>query len=150
MRRTRTFLCSLASLILCWTNTFAQDLISHGPPFTLHVTQVRSLAHDTRVGFSKVPELYAITAYGPKMSYVLYCSKVTPQSGRDYTALDEYVGADYSWLHLWPVEKKDLQLPPGTKKKNGRMYRVIIIQNVAPEPKPDTACDIYSETAKQP
>jgi hypothetical protein len=47
------------------------------------------------------------------------------------------------------VEKSTIDLPPGVKKK-GRMYRVIIIQDIAPGPKPDLACDIYSEQARQP
>ncbi len=149
MHRTVIILCSLTSVMLWHTGTFAQGMIDHGEPFALSVTSVRSLSHDERVGFSKALELYAVTAHGPKMSYVLYCTKVAPKAGQDYPALDEYVGANYSWLHLWPVEKKTLELPPGSKK-SGRMYRVIIIQNVMPEPKPDTACDIYSETARQP
>src|ERR1039458_1426018 len=123
-----------------------QDAIRNGEPFTLHVSNVRSVAPESRVGFSKSLEVYAVSAYGPKMSYVLYCTKAAPQTGQAYTALDEYVSADFSWLHLWPVERKTIELPPTeAKKKKGRLYRVIIIQNMLPEPHPDAACDIRSE-----
>ena len=129
------------------TLAYTQETIRNGEPFTLHVAEVRSLATESHVGFSKALEVYAVTATSPRMSYVLYCTKAAPQVGQAYKALDEYVSADFSWLHLWPVEKTTLDLPPATKKKKGRLYRVIIIQDMMPEPKPDLACDIHSETA---
>ena len=128
----------------------AAEFHSRSDPFTLQVTAVRSLDHDSRVGFSKALELYAVNAYGPRMSYVLYCSKAAPEVGRSYTAIDAYVSADYSWLHLWPVEKQSL--PPSILtygKKKGRLFRVIAIQNVRSDPRSDLACDIYSEKALQ-
>lgn len=138
-------------LMIVWgASTQAQDAIRNGEPFTLHITNVRSVAPEERVGFGKSWELYAVSAYGLKMSYVLYCTKSAPQTGQSYTALDEYVSANFSWLHLWPVERKTIEPPPGTKYKKGRLYRVIIIQNMQPEPHPDVACDIHSETARQP
>ena len=127
----------------------AQEAIRNGDPFTLSITDVRSISPEKRVGFSKTLEVYAVTAYGPNMSYVLYCAKAGPHAGQTYTALDEYVSADYSWLHLWPVEKKNLNLLSDKSKKKGRLYRVIIIQNMLPQPNPDLACDIYSEAAQR-
>jgi hypothetical protein len=139
-----------AALVIAWaTISQAQEIVRRGEPFDLHVTTVRSLDHDSRVGFSKAWELYAVAGYGPKMTYVLYCTKAAPKAGQVYSAMDEYVDKNHSWLHLWPVEKDTLELPPGAKKK-GRLYAVIIVQNVLPEPKPDLACDIHSETALQP
>src|ERR1039458_1871421 len=140
-------LVTLLAILSCTTWALAQDAIRKGDPFTLHITNVHSVAPESRVGFSKSLEVYAVSAYGPKMSYVLYCTKAAPQAGQTYTALDEYVSADFSWLHLWPVERNTIEPPPGTKKKKGRLYRVIIIQNMQPEPRPDVACDIHSETA---
>jgi hypothetical protein len=137
----------LSVVLACATALQAQEIVKRGEPFDLHVTTVRSLDHDSRVGFSKAWELYAVTGYGPKNTYVLYCTKAAPKAGQVYSALDDYVDANHSWLHLWPVEKNTLELPPGHKKK-GRLYAVIIIQNVLPEPQPpDLACDINSETA---
>jgi hypothetical protein len=127
----------------------AEDLFRRAGPFDLHITSVRSLGPEKNVGFSKSLELYAVTGYGQQMSYVLYCTKAAPDPGRVYTALDEYVVSDLSPLHLWPVERSTIDLPPGAKKK-GRLYRVIIIQNIASGPRPDLACDIHSEQALQP
>ncbi len=144
----RQLLFVLWALLFGCVSGEAQEFHSSGDPFSLQITSVRSLDHDSRVGFSKAPELYAVNASGPGKSYVLYCVKTAPEAGRSYTAIDAYVSSDYSSLHLWPVEKKTL--PPtvltyGTKK--GRLFRVITIQNVTSSPKPDLACDIYSETA---
>jgi len=136
------------SALMCAGVTYPQDLFRRGGPFQMHVTEVRSIAPEKRVGISKSLEVYSVSAYGPEMSYVLYCTKAAPESGKVYTALDEYVTANLSFLHLWPVERTSIDLPPGTNK-NGRLYRVIIIQNIAPDPKPDLACDIYSEQARQ-
>ena len=125
----------------------AQDLFRRGAPFDLQITGVRSIAPEKRLGFGKSTELYAVTADAHKMSYVLYCAKAAPESGKTYTGLDEYVSSDLSFLHLWPVEKSTLDLPTGASKK-GRLYRVIVIQNVAPGPQSDLSCDIYSEKPK--
>ena len=143
----------------------AQELYMHAP-FDLHITNVRSIAPEKRMGFSKTLQVYSVTAYRnvfsnapvpagqliPEiaMSYVLYCVKTAPETGRTYKARDAYVGSGLSFLHLWPVEKKDVELPPGTKNKKGRLYRVIIIQDIVSGSKPDVACDIYSEQARQP
>jgi hypothetical protein len=143
-------LCILTSMVLSAALATTQEALRNGDPFTLTVTNVRSIAPESRVGFSKTSEVYAVTAYGSQMSYVLYCAKAAPQTGQAYTALDEYVSADLSWLHLWPVEKKAIDSLPSTTKKMGRLYRVLIIQNMVPGPKPDVACDIHSEAAKQP
>jgi hypothetical protein len=83
------------------------------------------------------------------MSYVLYCAKAAPESGKVYNALDEYVVSDLSALHLWPVERSTIDLPAGASKK-GRLYRVIIIQDIAAGNRPDLACDIYSEKVIPP
>jgi TPR repeat protein len=113
--------------------------------FELHVTNVRSLEHDRRVGFSKALVVYAVSAYGPKVSYVLYCVKVAPRAGQVYEAVDEYL--DSSWLRLWPVERSTL--PSGTKQR-GRVFRVITLRGAGESAKfPDLACDISSETARQ-
>jgi len=141
----------LAALACSTMETRAQEAIRNGEPFNLQVTNVRSVAPESRIGFSKSWEVYAVSAHGPSLTYILYCTKGAPEAGRGYTALDEYVSADLSWLHLWPVERMTLApIPRTAKKKKGRLYRVIIIQNMLPEPHPDLACDIHSETAIQP
>jgi hypothetical protein len=128
----------------------AQDhIFNMSEPFSLQVITVRSLNPDERAGFSKAWELYDVTAYGPKTSYTLYCAKYSPDAGKSYTALTSYVDSSLSALHLWPVEKQTLNLPPGSKTK-GRAYRVVIIQNIRSGSKPDLACDIRSETARMP
>jgi len=138
----------LAGLLFAISAASAQDhIFNMSEPFSLQVITVRSLNPDERVGFSKAWELYDVTAYGPKSSYSLYCVKYSPQAGKTYIALTSYVDSDLSALHLWPVEKQTLNLPPGTKIK-GRVYRVVIIQNIRSGPKPDLACDIRSETAR--
>jgi len=134
--------------LLCSCILLAQDFIQRGSNITLHVARVRSLEHDRRVGFSKALEVYAVDASSSKMSYVLYCVKIAPQAGQNYNSLDAYVSSSYSALHLWPIEKKDIDLPAGSKKR-GRMFRVIIFQNINTSTKPDLPCDIYSETAKE-
>jgi hypothetical protein len=144
----------IAFVILVWmiawvAPTQAQEAIRNGEPFTVNVTSVRSVAPEEHVGFSKSWEVYRVAADGPKMSYILYCTKAAPHVGQSYTALDEYVSADFSWLHLSPVDRKTLE-SQSEKKKKGRLYRVIIIQNMLPEPHPDSACDIYSETVTKP
>ena len=138
----------VASAIVTAGMVRGQELFKRNGPFDLHIVDVRSIAPERRIGFGKSSELYAVTAYGPQMSYVLYCTKFAPESGRVYSANDEYVTSDLSAQHLWPVERSTLALPPGAKKK-GRLYRVIIIQNVFPGPHPDIGCDIYSEKATQ-
>lgn len=127
-------------------STKAQEAIRNGEPINVHIANVRIVAPEEHVGFSKSWEVYRVAADAPKMSYILYCTKAAPQVGRSYTALDENVSANFSWLHLWPVDRKTLESQP-EKKKKGRLYRVIIIQNMLPEPHPDLACDIFSETA---
>ena len=136
----------VVSVMSCVVVLKAEDLFRRGAPFDLHITNVRSIAPEKRLGLGRTTEIYAVSAEGQQMSYVLYCAVAVPQTGRVYTALDEYVSSNLSFLHLWPVEKKNIDLPPGTSK-NGRLYRVIIIQNVAPSPKSDVFCDIYSEKA---
>ena len=84
------------------------EAIGHNESFDLHIMNVRSLERGKRVGFNKAWELYAVTAYGPKMSYVLYCTKAAPETGRVYTALDEYVSADLSWLPCGRWRRKAL------------------------------------------
>jgi hypothetical protein len=146
---TRTTALIVVASAIIWVGIMhAQDLFRRAAPFDLHITDVRSLGPEKRVGFSKSLELYAVTGYGQQMSYVLYCTKAAPNPGRAYTALDEYVVSDLSPLHLWPVERSTIDLPQGAKKK-GRLYRVIIIQNIASGPRPDLACDIHSEQALQ-
>jgi hypothetical protein len=136
-------------LMVASATIWAQSLFRRGGPFDLHITDVLSIAPEKHVGFSKSLEVYSVTAYGPEMSYILYCTKAAPETGKVYTALDEYVVSDLSFLHLWPVERSTLDLPPNASKK-GRLYRVIIIQDVSPGNKPDLACDIYSEKRRQP
>jgi hypothetical protein len=116
-------------------------------PIALQIKSVRSISAEKRVGFSKSLEVYAVDASGPLNTYVLYCVKMVPEAGQTYTSLDAYVVSGLSSLHLWPVERSTLELPPGSSKK-GRLYRVIIIQNIAPGQHPDLACDIHSEAAK--
>jgi hypothetical protein len=143
-----TVLVIVATATIWLSEMHAQDLFRRAGPFDLHISSVRSLGPEERVGFGKSLELYAVTGYGQQMSYVLYCTKAAPEAGRVYAALDEYVVSDLSPLHLWPVERSTIDLPPGAKK-TGRLYRVIIIQNIASGSRPDLACDIHSELALQ-
>ena len=128
------------------TILIGQDLYRRSGPVDLQIKKVRSVAAEKRMGFSKSLEVYAVSANSPQMQYVLYCTKSAPQTGKVYSALDEYVSSNLSFLHLWPVERSTLDLPEG-QKKGGRLYRVIIIQNVSDSKHPDLACDIYSEQA---
>lgn len=114
----------LALALLC-TTISGQEVYTRSGPFPLDITEVRSLP-TKGAGFSKGLILYGVNATGPQALYLLYCIKTAPEAGRVYTASDEYVSGTLSWLHLWPVERAGLNLPPGTKKK-GRLYRVIII-----------------------
>lgn len=148
-------------IALCTSPAFAKSkkdqigLYPNGTPMTLHVTQVRSISPETRVGFSKSWETYAVDAYstvsigswisGPQMGYVLYCVNKAPAVGKSYAAQDVYIAHDYSFLHLWPVEKRSIGL-----KEKGRLYRVVRINNVNPAPYPDLACDVYSAKDLQP
>jgi hypothetical protein len=155
----------VVALATIWSGmSQAEDVYTHAR-FDLHITNVRSIAPEKRAGFSKTWEVYSVTAHGNvfdlsapvpagqpiperQMSYVLYCTHSAPETGRVYTAREAYISSGYSALHLWPVEKNNLDLPADTKNKKGRLYKVIIIENVAPNPKPDLACDIYSEQAR--
>jgi hypothetical protein len=134
----------LAVAVLC-TTIMGQEVYTRSGPFSLHITEVRSLP-TKGAGFGKGLILYGVNATGPEAAYLLYCIKTAPEAGRVYTATDEYVSDSLSWLHLWPVDRAGLNLPPGTKKK-GRLYRVIIIQNIREGKSPDVACDIKTETA---
>ncbi len=73
-----------------------------------------------------------------------------PRPGSVYTAKDALVSSDLSHLRLWPVERTGLNLPSDVKtpdiKKNERLYKVVIIQDVD-ESKKDLTCDIYQESA---
>ena len=139
---------SVISLLVVASGTaWPQDVFTRSR-FNLQIESVQSIAPEKRLGFSRSLEAYSVTASGPEMSYVLYCTKGAPQTGRVYTAADAYVVSDLSFLHLWPVERSTLDLPPGASKR-GRLYRVIIIQDVATGKRPDLACDIHSERARQ-
>ncbi|MBV9779686.1 MAG: hypothetical protein JOY62_06900 [Acidobacteriaceae bacterium] len=88
--------------------------------FDLKISEVRALPRAReRVGFSRVPTTYAVTASGSDSIYTLYCFGRAPEAGRTYPALDVYVSDDWSPLRLWPIEKRDLRLPEGVKKKGG-------------------------------
>jgi hypothetical protein len=132
------------------TSATGKTFIYHnGAPMQLHVTGVRSIAPERRLGFSKSLEVFAVDAYStvsvgswvspPQRKYVLYCVKIAPEAGSVYDSQDEYIDANYSFLHLWPVDKESLGL-----KERGRLYRVVSINNVSAGPHPDLACDVYS------
>lgn len=106
------FICFVSAVVLP-LRAQTQDAIRNGEPFSMRVISVRSIAQEGHVGFSKSLEVYAVSANGPTKSYVLYCTKAAPQSGQTYTALDEYVSGNYSWLHLWPVERPAPAAGPG-------------------------------------
>jgi hypothetical protein len=51
-------------------------------PFDLRITQVRSIAPEKSLGlFTKSLPLFAVEAQSVRMSYVLYCVNIAPQSG---------------------------------------------------------------------
>lgn len=118
-------------------------------PITLHITNVRSIAPERRIGFSRTDEVFAVDAYstvtvgswvsGPQTEYVLYCVKAAPESGKAYGSRDEYIDGNYSTLKLWPVEKSFIGAG-----NHGRLYRVVQIHDVLDGKHPDLLCDVYS------
>ena len=122
-----------------------------GDPFSALVTQVRNLTSSERVGFSKAKTLYHVSVSAPKANYDVYCVDAAPLAGNTYTVEIDYLDGSFSFLRLWPEEKKNLNLPPGRSTK-GRAYRMMVFQNVRTDPrrKPDIACDIKTETARVP
>jgi len=94
----------------------ASKIVHNGGPVDLHVTEAHSIAPEKKIGFSKSLEVYAVDAYStvsvggwsssPQTIYVLYCVKAAPEVGKIYVAHDENIDSNYSFLHLWPVEKK--------------------------------------------
>lgn len=138
----------LSLLLVAATPSFAGSLFYNGAPISLHVTGIRSISPEQRIGFGKSDELYAVDAYstvsvgdwvsGPQTSFVLYCLKAAPEAGRTYTARDEYISAQYTDLRLWPIEKSTI----GAGR--GRLYRIVQIRNVFPGKHPDLGCDVYS------
>ncbi len=122
-------------------------IVKIGDPFSARATQVRPVSTEERVGFSKTLTVYHVSVSGPDADYSVYCVKKASQAGRTYTVSIDYLDGSLSWLHLWPEEKKNLNLPPGQSTR-GRAYRMMVFQNVTDDPrmKPDLACDIKSET----
>ena len=127
----------------------AYKIVHNGGPVDLHITEVRSIAPEKKVGFSRSLELYAVDAYstvsiggwssGPQTIYVLYCVKAAPEVGKSYISRDENIDSNYSFLHLWPVEKTTIGL-----NESGRLFRVVTMQDVSTGKFPDLACDVYS------
>ena len=127
----------------------ASKIVHNGGPVDLHVTEAHSIAPEKKIGFSKSLEVYAVDAYStvsvggwsssPQTIYVLYCVKAAPEVGKIYVAHDENIDSNYSFLHLWPVEKKTIGL-----NENGRLYRVVTMRDVSAGKFPDLACDVYS------
>ena len=127
----------------------ASKIAHNGGPVDLHVTEARSIAPEKKIGFSKGLEVYAVDAYStvsiggwsssPQTIYVLYCVKAAPEVGKTYVAHDENIDSNYSFLHLWPVEKRTIGL-----NENGRLYRVVTMRDVSAGKFPDLACDVYS------
>jgi len=127
----------------------ASKIAENGGPVDLHITEVRSIAPEKKVGFSRSLEVYAVEAYStvsiggwsssPQTIYVLYCVKAAPEVGKSYVSRDENIESNYSFLHLWPVEKTTIGL-----NESGRLFRVVTMRDVSTGKFPDLACDVYS------
>lgn len=139
----RVFLSALLTL-----STFAlapakptNELFHYGPPFDLRVDQVRSLGAEQKVGFSHVPHVYAVEGVGDHRHYTLYCTKIAPEVGQTYNVQEDLVGANFSFLHLWPVDRSDatFTLPA----KGPKLYRVVTFFNMLKGKQTDVTCDIY-------
>jgi hypothetical protein len=123
----------------------ASDQIFHyTDPFDLKVDEVHSLGPDQKVGFSHVPHVYAVEATNIRAKYTLYCTRIAPESGHSYKAQEDFVTGNFSFLHLWPVDRReaDLYLPP----KGPQLYRVVVFKDILIGKQPDMACDVYKKT----
>jgi hypothetical protein len=127
----------------------AYKVAHSGGTIDLHIIEVRSIAPEKRVGFSRSLEVYAVDAYStvsigswssaPQTVYVLYCVKGAPEVGKTYVSHDENIESNYSFLHLWPVEKTTIGL-----NESGRLFRVVTMRDAFAGKIPDLACDVYS------
>lgn len=112
LRRCRLLFCLSCFALICRL-LYADnksELFTVGGPFKLKIYEVRSLPVK-KVGFSESSPLYRVDAGGFHRTFVLYCLGTSPQTGATYTALDEYVGPWLSALHLWPVDRRSINLP---------------------------------------
>jgi hypothetical protein len=134
----------LAVLLLTSVALAKSEYHPYDGPFDLVVTEVRSIAPETRSGFGKSLPLFAVNAYSPRLSYVLYCTQTGPEAGRTYKGAEVFVSGNYSFLHLWPTKRESL--PDGVERGSEKtLYRVVVINDVRAGVKPDLACDIHSE-----
>jgi hypothetical protein len=127
----------------------AFKIAHNGGRVDLHITEARSVAPEKKIGFSKSLEVYAVDAYStvsiggwsssPQTIYVLYCVKAAPEVGKTYVSRDENIDSNYSFLHLWPVEKTTIGL-----NESGRLYRVVTMRDVSTGKFPALACDVYT------
>jgi hypothetical protein len=117
------------------------DLFHYGAPFDLRVDQVRSLGAEQKVGLSRVPHIYAVEGVGDHRHYTLYCTKIAPEAGQTYHVQEDLVGANFSFLHLWPVDRRDatFSLPA----KGPQLYRVVTFFDLLKGKQTDVTCDIY-------
>ena len=122
------------------------ELYTYAGPFDLQVTQVRSVAPEQRAGFGKTKGLYAVSADSPRTRYLLYCVALAPEAGTTYKSTEVFLSRDYSFLHLWPVDRADVPIPDLPKKGEKTLYRVVVIQNASSGTKSDLACDIKTKT----
>lgn len=129
----------LALMMLVAVTATAQDAIKRAGPFCATVTAVIAVPPTKR----KQPGLYRVEASSDQWRYTAYCLREAPEAGKVYDTLDYYVSSNYSELHLWAVDRKEID---GATKKRGQMFRVLIFQNVHSGKHPDLACDLRSES----
>lgn len=125
------------------------NIVHVAGPIEIRVSTVRSVAPETRFGLTKSLPLLRVEALGYlaaddshpafKTEYVLYCVDFAPQEGHSYTGTDMYIDAPYSALHLWPATKESLGV-----NERGRLYRVIMFENVLAGSHPNASCDVKS------
>jgi len=141
---------TLACILMLSSSALGADkreFHTYDGPFDLRITQVRSIAPEKRLGpFTKSLPLFAVEAQSVRMSYVLYCVNLAPQSGVSYKSKEAFVSEDFSFLRLWPTQREDL--PPGVADAKGvkTLYRVVEMDNVSVGKHPDLSCDIHTET----
>jgi hypothetical protein len=117
--------------------------------FQLTITEVRSLVSGhARVGLNKLPSLYSVFAFNETTNYLLYCEKAAPDAGRVYGAFAAYVDADHSPLQLWPEERANLNIPKGCNTK-GRVYKVVLLNDVASGKYHNLVCDVKEEHGRK-
>lgn len=153
-------LCLLACCLMVLSLAWAKDKPkrqaevpkgSHLAEF--HIVKVQEFTHDTTtpsiIGPRHRAEDYRVVAFSTaipglgqpvqSMKYVLACPKTAPEPGSIYWGGDTYVAPEYSYLHLWPAERRDVGL-----SGKGRVYRTVTLYLDPSDISKHVICDVYS------